>query len=134
VRSVRLSRDPASPKPCLPRARVTRKAVSSCKKERDSAQVAFDRAVAEMRPEARITEEKIAAFADAMRESITTGDRPFRRAYIRSVVDQVELDDTEIRIKGRRNVLERLVMGGGASPAGVPSFVRNWRTRHDSNV
>ena len=63
----------------------------------------------------------------------TTGDTPFRRAYIRSVVDQVEVDDTEIRIKGRRNVLERLVMGGGASPAGLPSFVRKWRARGDSN-
>ncbi|MET4276840.1 hypothetical protein ABIB68_000837 [Bradyrhizobium sp. F1.2.2] len=61
-------------------------------------------------------------------------DTPFRRAYIRSVIDQVEVDDAEIRIIGRRTVLERLVMGGGAAPAGVPSFVRKWRTRHDSNV
>ena len=62
------------------------------------------------------------------------GETPFRRAYIRSVIDQVEVDDEEIRIIGRRTVLERLVMGGGAAPAGVPGFVRKWRTRHDSNV
>ncbi|WP_154677711.1 hypothetical protein [Rhizobium tubonense] len=43
--------------------------------------------------------------------------------YIRSVIDQVEVDDTEIRIHGRQAVLEGLVMGGGAAPAGVPSFV-----------
>ena len=62
-----------------------------------------------------------------MRTNVLTGETPFRRAYIRSVIDQVEVDDTEIRIIGRRSVLERLVMGGGAAPAGVPSFVRKWR-------
>ncbi|WP_461331257.1 recombinase family protein [Bradyrhizobium elkanii] len=108
--------------------------VAAVKTERDIAQVAFDRAVAEMRPSARITEEKIAAFTQTMRANVLSGDTPFRRAYIRSVIDQVEVDDAEIRIIGRRTVLERLVMGGGAAPAGVPSFVRKWRTRHDSNV
>ncbi|RWX26897.1 hypothetical protein EHI43_27240 [Rhizobium leguminosarum] len=39
-----------------------------------------------------------------------------------------------IRIRGQRAVLELLVMGGGATPAGVPSFVRKWRTRQDSNA
>jgi site-specific DNA recombinase len=68
-----------------------------------------------------------------MRANVLNGDMPFRRAYIRSVIDQVEVDDEEIRIIGRGTVLERLVMGG-AAPAGVPSFVRKWRTRHDSNV
>ena len=73
-------------------------------------------------------------FAALMRENVANGAIPFRRAYLRSVIDQVEVDDTEIRIHGRRDVLERLVMGNGASPAGVPSFVRKWRTRQDSNL
>jgi site-specific DNA recombinase len=68
-----------------------------------------------------------------MRTNVLTGDTPFRRAYIRSIIDQVEVDDTEIRIIGRKSILERLVMGGGAAPAGVPSFVRKWRARKDSN-
>jgi site-specific DNA recombinase len=101
------------------------------KTERDIAQVAFDRALAETRPEARITQEKIAKFVDVMRTNVMTGETPFRRAYIRAMVDQVEVDDEEIRIIGRRTVLERLVMGGGVNPAGVPSFVRKWRARND---
>ncbi|VFU10937.1 Resolvase domain protein [Methylocella tundrae] len=108
--------------------------ITAVKTERDLAQIAFDRAVAETNPRARITDEKIAAFVEVMRSNVLTGDTSFRRAYIRSVIDQVEVDDAEIRIHGRRSVLERLVMGGGADPAGVPSFVRKWRTRHDSNV
>ncbi|WP_095089997.1 recombinase family protein [Mesorhizobium sophorae] len=108
--------------------------IAAVKTERDLAQIAFDRAVAELNPRARITEESIAAFVAVMRQNVLTGDTPFRRAYIRSVIDQVEVDDTEIRIIGRRTTLERLVMGGGATPAGVPSFVRKWRTRQDSNL
>jgi site-specific DNA recombinase len=69
-----------------------------------------------------------------MRSNVIAGDTRFRRAYIRAVIDQVEVDDHEIRIIGRKTVLERLVMGGGAAPAGVPSFVRKWRPRKDSNL
>ncbi|MBA4174759.1 MAG: recombinase family protein, partial [Hyphomicrobium sp.] len=108
--------------------------VAAIKTERDIAQTAFDRAVAEMRPDARVTEEKIAAFVAVMRQNVLTGDTSFRRSYLRAVIDKVEVDDMEIRIHGRRTVLERLVMGGGAAPAGVPSFVREWRARKDSNL
>jgi site-specific DNA recombinase len=108
--------------------------VAAVKTERDLAQTALDRALAETNPRARITEDRIAAFVDVMRSNVLTGDTPFCRAYIRSVIDQVEVDDAEIRIVGRRTVLERLVMGGGAAPAGVPSFVRKWRAGRDSNT
>lgn len=47
------------------------------------------------------------------------------------MIDNIEADDTEIRIHGRKTVLERLVMGGGAAPARVPSFVRKWRAGED---
>lgn len=47
------------------------------------------------------------------------------------MVPLTEIGDAEIRIISRRTVLERLVMGGGAAPAGVPSFVRKWRTMLD---
>ena len=114
--------------------RSLKERVAAVKTERDLAQIAFDRAIAETNPQARITEEKIAAFVDVMRSNVLTGDIPFRRAYIRSVIDQVEVDDAEIRIIGRRTVLERLVMGGGAAPAGVPSFVPQWRQDETENL
>jgi hypothetical protein len=107
---------------------------AAVKIERDLAQIAYDRAVVETNPRARITDEKIAKFVETMRSNVQTGDTPFRRAYIRSVIDQVEVDDDEIRIWGRKGVLERLVAAsGGSGPAGVPSFVRKWRPRRDSN-
>ncbi len=107
--------------------------VAALKEERDRAKAALERSFAELRPETRVTEEKIDAFARLMRDNVTEGPIPFRRAYLRSVIDQVEVDDAEIRIHGRRDVLERLVMSGAAAAA-VPSFVRKWRARKDSNL
>jgi site-specific DNA recombinase len=69
---------------------------------------------------------------EVMRKNVQSGETPFRRAYIRSVIDQAELDDTEIRIIERKSVLERPVMSGGAVSARVPSYIRKWRARHDS--
>ena len=105
--------------------------LAAVKQERDVAQVTFDRAVSEMTPDAQITEAKIAAFVATMRENVLSGDTGFRRAWLRAVIDNVEVDDTEIRIHGRSSVLERLVMGSEALPAAVPSFVRNWRSDCD---
>jgi site-specific DNA recombinase len=79
--------------------------VAVVKSERDIAQVSFDRVVVEMRPETRISEEKIASFVEVMRKNVLSGDTPFRRAYIRSMIDQVEVDDAEIHIHGRQTVL-----------------------------
>jgi hypothetical protein len=58
-----------------------------------------------------------------MRKNVLTGETSFCRAYLRAVIDQVEVGDGEIRIIGRKTVLERLVMGGGSTPSGVPSFI-----------
>jgi predicted transposase YbfD/YdcC len=108
--------------------------LAALKSDRDQAQAAKERAFAELQPETRVTEDKISAFAALMRENVANGAIAFRRAYLRSVIDQVEVDDAEIRIHARRDAPERLVMGGGATPAGVPGFVRKWRTRQDSNL
>ncbi len=108
--------------------------IAAVKTERDIAQVALDRAAAELNPAARITEGRIAAFAEVMPTNMPEGEMPFRRAHIRSVIDQVEVDVSDLRIRGRRTVLERLVTGGGAAPAAVPGFVRKWRARKDSNL
>lgn len=105
--------------------------IANIKTERDIAQITLDRALTELRPEARITQDKIAAFTTIMRENIQNGPIPFRRAYLRAMIDNVEVDDTEIRVHGRRTVLERLVMGNGAAPAAVPSFVRKWCAGHE---
>ena len=59
---------------------------------------------------------------------------PFRKAYLRAIVDHVEVDDQQIRIIGRKDLLEQAVLANGVPNAGVRSFVRKWRTRQDSNL
>ena len=58
--------------------------VAAQKTERDIARAAFDRAAGEVRPEARVTEDRITAFTQVMRENVRHGDITFRRAYLRS--------------------------------------------------
>jgi hypothetical protein len=101
--------------------------IRATKVERDIAQVAVERAAAELRPEARVTEDKIATFVGLMRHNLTHGPVGFRRAYLRAVVDDVQVDDNEVRIMGRRTELEEAVLHGGPRPHTVPSLVRVWR-------
>lgn len=110
-----------------------KKRVETLQHERDIARETLDRAIAESNPQARITPERIAAFVTLMRKNVLAGETSFRRAWLRSIIDRVEVDDREIRINGRRSTLERLVTQNAAIAGGVPSFVRKWRAREDSN-
>jgi site-specific DNA recombinase len=61
-----------------------------------------------------------------MRENLTTGAVPFRKAYLGSIVDRIEVDDREIRIHGRKDVLEQCVMASGGPKGEVRRSVRGW--------
>jgi DNA invertase Pin-like site-specific DNA recombinase len=81
-----------------------------------------------------ITPEKLEIFSKAMREKLLGEDMAFRRAYIHLLVDNIEIDDREIRIRGSKSALAKGI--GNPLPEGntvVPSFVRKWRPQGDSN-
>jgi DNA invertase Pin-like site-specific DNA recombinase len=75
--------------------------------ERDLAQIAVDRAAAELNPDARVTEEKLSSFIELMATNLRTGSIEFRRAYLRSIIDEVQIHTDKINIIGRKNQLER---------------------------
>jgi DNA invertase Pin-like site-specific DNA recombinase len=75
--------------------------------ERDLAQIAVDRAAAELNPAARVTEEKLSSFIELMATNLRTGSIEFRRAYLRSIIDEVQIHTDKINIIGRKNQLER---------------------------
>ena len=102
------------------------------KADRDRAHAALERAKSGLRPTVNITPAAIARFGQTMREKLTSGETPFRKAYIGSIVDRIEVDDHQIRILGRKDVLEQAVLANGGPIPGVRSFVRNWRTRQES--
>ncbi len=64
-----------------------------------------------------------------MRENITSGDIPFRKAYIQAVVDQVEVGDKQVRIIGSKAAIHQAMTGSKKFWPGVRSFERKWRTR-----
>ena len=98
------------------------------KADRDRAQAALQRATSGTRPVVDLTPDAITHFGQLMREKLTSGEIPFRKAYIGSIVDRIEVDDHQIRILGRKDVLEQAVIANGGPVPRVRSFVRNWRT------
>ena len=78
-----------------------------------------------------ISAEQAERFGTLMRKNLTSGDIPFRKAYLGAIIDRVEVDDGQIRIVGRKDVLEQAVLANGVVTPGVRSFVRKWRARRD---
>lgn len=112
---------------------ILRERISSLKSERDRAQAALDR----IRPQAvgagAFSPDVVEQFGRVMRENITTGETPFRKAYIRSVVDRIEVGDGLIRIIGDIATLGQAVAGKQTGLSGVRGFERKWRPQRDSN-
>ena len=68
-----------------------------------------------------------------MRQNITTGDIPFRKAWIRSIIERIEVGDGVIRIIGDKSALEQAVDGKPGASGGVRRCVRRWHaTRIDT--
>ena len=108
--------------------------IIALKADRDRVQAALERARSGMRPTVDVSPLVIERFGTTMREKLTTGEVPFRKAYLGAIVDRVEVDDSEIRIVGRKDVLEQAVLANGGPVPGVRNFVRKWRAGQDSNL
>ena len=104
------------------------------KSERDKAKAALDRARSDSAPALSFDPEVVERFGRLMRDNITTGEIPCRKAYIRAVVDRIEIDDNVIRIVGDSATLEQVIAGSATGSSSVRSFVPKWRTREDSNL
>ena len=79
--------------------------------------------------------EKIAKFAESLREGVTQGEIPLRKAYIRAFVEEITVKPGQIIISGRKDVLASAAAKGKLGPSGtVPSFVPEWRARQESNL
>lgn len=113
---------------------VLQERIEALQVSRDIALAALQRAKAATRPTADISPIAIDRFARAMREHFSTGEIPFRKAYIRVIVDRIEVDDHQIRIMGRKDVLEQAVLSEDRGSVPVHSFVPNWRPRQDLNL
>jgi site-specific DNA recombinase len=109
--------------------------ISALQADRETIWAAVRRARGTRSPQVVMDQARLEAFSRLIRERLTTGEIPFRKAYLGAIIDRVEVDDNVIRIVGQRDVLERAIVGNEKQLVpGVRSFVRKWRTRQDSNL
>jgi site-specific DNA recombinase len=107
--------------------------VEALKTQRDLAQASLDRIAAQANTRAMITPDRLAAFSQLMRDKLATGDPQARKAYLQSVISQIEVDDEKVRIIGDKAILAGVIAGRQTGEGRVRGFVRNWRARRDSN-
>ena len=86
---------------------ILRDRLNSLKADRDRTKAALESAKAQIAPAIHIDPALIERFGRSMREKFTAGSVPFRKAYLQSLINVVEVDDHSIRIKGSKDVLER---------------------------
>ena len=111
---------------------VLKDRLNSLKAERDRARAAFEAAKVQIAPAIRIDPALIERFGRGMREKFSNGSVPFRKAYLQSLIDLVEVDGHRVRIMGRKDVLERAVVAAQTTESGSQMSTR-WRARRDSN-
>lgn len=113
---------------------ILKERTAALKGQRERAKAALDRARALCGTAAAVDAQKIDAFARLMSDKLDASDTNTRKAYIRSIIDAVEVDDRAIRIIGSKDVLQAAIAGKQTENGNVRGFVRKWRARNDSNV
>jgi site-specific DNA recombinase len=107
--------------------------IATLKVERERTGAALERARSASRPNCQISGALIESFSQSMREKLTAGEIPFRKAYIGAIVDKVEVDEHAVRIIGQKDALEHSILHQNSADSRVRSLVRRWRPVGESN-
>ncbi|TRL24660.1 recombinase family protein [Methylosinus sporium] len=103
--------------------------------DRDVAAVAKERILARRVNGVDITPDKVVAFGAVMRDAITAGEIPFRKTYLRLLVDEIRVGPAVALIRGRHDRLRSRVAGGSPFAGGmVPTTVQEWRAGRDKDA
>ena len=112
---------------------VLKERLNILKGDRDRAKAALERAKEQSASQIQIDPALIERFGRTMRENFTAGSVPFRKAYLQSLIDVIEVDDHQIRIKGSKDVLEKAVLASPHPESWCSQTSTRWRARRDSN-
>ncbi|HDZ74965.1 MAG TPA: recombinase family protein [Aurantimonas coralicida] len=107
--------------------------LTAAQKDRDIAAAGIERVRRLIGPELELEPERIVAFSNYMKDRVRNGDIPFRKAYIRSIIDHIVIGDTQATLSGRRDGLRALVATHNGGGQAVPTGIQEWCTRLDSN-
>ncbi len=103
--------------------------ITTLKTDRDRSREALSRARSNVKAKSEVTEDAVTKFGMLMRHRIQEGETPARKAWLRAIIDRIEVDEDEIPLFGRKDVLEQCVMAGVAGGPAVRTFVPRWRAR-----
>jgi hypothetical protein len=112
---------------------VLRDRLNILKADRDHSKAALEQAKAHAAPAIRLDPALIERFDRTLQESFSTGSVPFRKAYLQSLIDVIEVDDRQIRIKGRKVLLELAVLASQSGREWCSQISTRWRAGRDSN-
>jgi site-specific DNA recombinase len=112
---------------------VLKDRLDTLKGDRDRAKAALEHAKEHSDSQIQIDPAVIERFGRSMREHFSTGSIPFRKAYLQSLIDVIEVDDRQIRIKGSKDVLEKAVLASQHGRPWCSQTSTRWRARRDSN-
>jgi DNA invertase Pin-like site-specific DNA recombinase len=112
---------------------VLKDRLNTLKADRERAKAALERAKEHSASQIRIDPGLIERFGRTMRESFSTGSVPYRKAYLRSLIDVIEIDDHQVRIKGSKDLLEKAVLASQNGEGWCSQTSTRWRARRDSN-
>ena len=107
--------------------------IKTLKTQRDIVFATLERIVTQARTTSAITPERLQSFSRLLHEKLETGDVQAKKAYLRSVIAQIEVGDDKVRIIGEKASLAAVIAGASTEAAHVRGFVRKWRARRDSN-
>lgn len=82
-------------------------------------------------PTVSIDAEQTAKFATLLTEKFATGDVNTRKAYLRSIIDAVEVDEKVVRIVGKRSTLRDVIAGRSTASEKISGSDRKWRARKE---
>jgi site-specific DNA recombinase len=128
--------DLASDDPSLRDDESFKKKLSDIRRQKD-AQTAQIRALEARRAVqvTNLTPERLLKFDQRIRDLMDAANPNVRKQWVRHFVAEVIIYPNHIRILGPEDQVLRTLQFDQKHPTlGVPSFARDWRTRHDSNV
>ena len=101
--------------------------------QRDIVVATLERIMTQARTNSAITPQRLQNFSRLMQEKLDTADIQAKKAYLRSVISQIEVADDKVRIVGEKASLAAVIAGNPPEAAHVRGFVRKWRAGRDSN-
>jgi len=112
---------------------VLKDRLNTLKADRDRAKAALERAKEHSASQIQIDPGLIERFGRTMRANFSTGSIPFRKAYLWSLIDVIEIDDHQVRIKGSKELLEKTVLASQHGQSWCSQTSTRWRAQRDSN-